>query len=156
MCLIVDNNVAHRVFSRASDPDFAPVRRGLFENGRGRALTLVYGGRLKDEYFVNADYRRLLAMLDRNGRAIRVPDEAVGQVERQLVQNGACASDDPHVIALAQVSGARVLCSHDQDLHADFTNPALLSAPRGRVYQSRQHAHLLRTCRRCASRGQAG
>jgi hypothetical protein len=61
-----------------------------------------------------------------------------------------CVSDDPHIIALALESGARFLCSLDQDLHTDFTNPQLVNAPRGHVYQNVAHEHLIRRhCKKC-------
>lgn len=49
-----------------------------------------------------------------------------------------CASDDPHIIALAQMSGARLLYSNDKGLHRDFTNPELVGKPpmRGQVYST--------------------
>jgi len=55
-----------------------------------------------------------------------------------------CESDDPHVIALAQISGARILCSRDKNLHKDFTNSELVNDPRGRIYQNSSHAQLFR------------
>lgn len=78
--------------------------------------------------------RRVLVELRRAGRAIRVPDESL---ER---------------IALAQVSGARVLCTDDHPLMQDFKNRELLSNPRGRVYQRAEHAALLGHTRACSRR----
>ena len=48
-------------------------------------------------------------------------------------------SDDPDIIALAQVSGVSVLVSSDTNLHADFK-----SIIGGSIYQTRQHTHLLK------------
>ena len=47
---------------------------------------------------------------------------------------GAVKSDDPHIIALAQVSGARLLYSNDKSLQQDFKNKDLINNPRGKVY----------------------
>ena len=44
--------------------------------------------------------------------------------------NKRCKSNDPHVIALAQLSGSRVLYSEDSELRDDFRDPTLLE-PRG-------------------------
>lgn len=145
MCLIVDNNVAHRVFSAVDDSDFKPVQNTLFAPKPKYRVWLVYGGRLKEEYFHSPAYRRLISQLDRAGRARLVADEQVDYLELLLVNAKACRSDDPHVIALAQASGARLLCSHDKTLHEDFTDPALLKDPRGKVYQTQSHIHLLRS-----------
>jgi len=47
-------------------------------------------------------------------------------------------SDDAHVVALAIVSGARLLYSKDVDLHEDFKNSKIISDPRGKVYSTYQ------------------
>jgi hypothetical protein len=104
----------------------------------------VYGGRLKRELIKNAQVRRLIALLDSVGRARQVSDSDVDTEEAALLQAEACLSDDPHVIALARVSDARVLCSEDVDLIADFRNKRLIDEPRGKIYSRPAHAHLLR------------
>lgn len=67
-----------------------------------------------------------------DGRLRRENDDAVDQLAAELVESGACVSDDPHTIALAQISGARLLYSKDEDLRRDFRNDELLK-PRGRL-----------------------
>ena len=49
-----------------------------------------------------------------------------------------CVSDDQHIIALAQISGARLLYSHDGDLQEDFRNKELIDRPRGKVYSTKK------------------
>ena len=43
-------------------------------------------------------------------------------------------SDDPHIIALALVNGARLLYSNDLALQKDFRNAKLVSKPKGKIY----------------------
>lgn len=154
MCVIVDTNVAHRVFGAKVDLDFLKISEVLLGPRPAFRLTLAYGGRLRRELEKNDEYRRLLLALDRSGRTISVQDERVDQREAELAD--ACTSDDPHVIALAQLSGARLLCSHDQLLHCDFRDKRLVDRPRGKVYQNASHAPLLRSianaCPRCRPR----
>ena len=45
-----------------------------------------------------------------------------------------CRSDDPHVLALARVSGARLLFANDGRLIQDFQNNDILRRPPGKVY----------------------
>lgn len=143
MCLIIDTNVVSRVFFGASDPDFSSLHGCLFGNANPR-VEIAYGGQLRREYLKNRKVATVLRVMDQAGRAAQYPDKAV-DAETDTVENtGLCVSDDPHVIALAKVSGARVLCSHDKDLHTDFTNKALLDSPRGKVYQESSHDHLLK------------
>lgn len=138
MCLIIDANVAH-YFSDPRNKDALLVRDWI-EAKSGR---LVVGGRNARELAVPAWMSRWLLQLSRAGRMSRVSDHLVDAEEARLERSALCQSDDPHVIALARQSGARILYSQDQLLHEDFRNKALVDNPRGRVYQKASHKHLL-------------
>jgi hypothetical protein len=138
MCLIIDANYAHRVHPKP-DADGLPIQTAIVE-GRAR---LVYGGKLAEEYIKMREFTHWVAGLLRAGRARKVSDNDVDQVTAQLTQNGGCCSDDPHIIALARVSGVRLLCSRDDDLVTDFTSADLLN-PKGRVYKRAEHAGLIK------------
>ena len=140
MCLIIDANVATHTFSSPPHSDFEPIRNALFQ---GQAY-MVHGGRLTEEYSRIGKVVAALAVLDRAGRAKVIRSATLSVTEEKLRASGQCASNDFHIIALAQLSGARLLCSHDQLLHHDFTNKNLLSNPRGSIYQTPTHAHLIR------------
>jgi hypothetical protein len=139
MCLIVDTNVAHMIFSTSPHADFEPVQRSLFAK-KARAF---YGGELAREYGRMIKLGPLLAELDRQGIILQVSNVAVDDATEQVRREGNCVSNDPHIIGLAKVSACRLLCSNDVLLHKDFTNPALLK-PHGTVYQSASHSHLIR------------
>ena len=135
MCAIVDANVASRFF--AHDSDLLPLWKWI-DDGKGR---LAVGGQLTEELSRVAGAAAQLRAWLQAGLAFR---EDTGQLEaeRQQVADQ-CSSDDSHVIALARVSGARILCSSDRRLHADFGNRALINNPRGSIYQTADHRHLL-------------
>ncbi len=147
MCLIVDVNVAREVFSDTEEPDFAEIRKALFQS-KAPLVHIVYGGLLREEYLRIEQVRRALVILDRAGRARQVPDAEV-RAETDLVEAiRLCVSNDTHIIALARVAGVRLLCSRDQALHTDFNNKKLIDKPGGKVYQSASHKHLIkRFCR---------
>jgi hypothetical protein len=143
MCLIVDNNLAADFFCGAV-PDLLPLKNAVLDS----SCCIYYGGALRREYFRSEKVKRMVRQLDQAGRAKAVPDTKVDVTTRAVAPQ--CVSDDPHVIALALESGARLLCSLDQSLHADFTNPRLINAPRGHVYQNATHERLIRLhCKRC-------
>lgn len=142
MCLIVDINVAHKVLLVSDDPDFKDVHICLFTNSNPRG-SLAYGGKLLNEYGRSPEIIRKLAELDRAGRARKVDDDLVDEEMKRIIQSGICKSDDEHIIALARVGRVRLLCSHDKDLHTDFTNKTLLDKPRCKVYQKPKHNKLL-------------
>lgn len=147
MCLIVDANLASVLFLNRNHEDYAPVWRA---NAKGKRF--VYGGHLADEYHRINAVRVLVLELERAGRARQVPHKLVADCERVVRRSRVLVSDDPHIIALAQVSGARVLCSNDAALGTDFTNPRLLKRPRGAIYRNASHKHLLRRPCRCDPR----
>lgn len=143
MCLIVDANCAVETLSAQPSAAFAPVLAAILKNSG----SLVMGGsKLRGEYKALGSVFRFFAALERAGKAQIVPDETVDAIEHQLRESGVLRSDDPHIIALAQVSGARLLCSRDQNLHKDFLSAALISKPRGNVYQTAEHDKLLKKC----------
>ncbi len=151
MCLIVDTNVAHRALCDPADPEFEPVYRSLFGVGRPEQ-NLVYGGALASEYDKSGRISAAVEELRRAGRAWREDDDAVS-TETKLV-TPQCKSNDPHIIALARVSGVRLLCTHDKNsgLMTDFKKKTLIDKPKGRIYTRRKNAHLLSAkcpCKRC-------
>ena len=117
-----------------------------------KKLQVVYGGELRREYL------KLSAVTDsmshQAGIAKLIPDKDVDAEDKEVKKQGQCTSNDTHVIALALVSKARLLCSADHGLHADFKNPRIISNPRGRIYQTREHVDLLkRKCSVCKKIG---
>ena len=145
MCIIIDANAAH-YFARPTRASPATPIIDWLTSGQGR---LAIGGRNTEELATNGAVARWLVGLERAGRVRRIASPSLLEEERALHAAGACVSDDAHVIALARLSGARLLFSMDRALHADFKNRDLVS-PRGKVYQRREDRRLLRqeVCRR--------
>ncbi|MBW8039205.1 MAG: hypothetical protein FVQ85_04315 [Planctomycetes bacterium] len=128
------------------DTDFKYVREKLLDG----ILKVVYGGKLRTEYVRSKKIKRVLRKFDQIGIAQAYDDEQVNSEARRIRKLPACQSDDAHIIALAKLSGARLLCSEDGELHQDFRNSRLLSNPRGKVYQTSNHRPLLdQYCRLC-------
>ncbi len=146
MCAIIDACVATRIFVDKDDPDLGLIRQYLF----ARKLQVVYGGELAREYLKLTTVSRIVRKLDQVGIARKIPDKAVDEKDKEVQTAGNCTSNDTHLIALALVSRARLLCSADHALHADFKNRNIIAKPRGRIYQNTTHNHLLmRKCKVC-------
>ncbi|NJM40536.1 MAG: hypothetical protein HC853_07090 [Anaerolineae bacterium] len=142
MCIIVDANMASIVFARPAQDDFVPLIDWLTSQKHdGR---LVIGGKLSEELNRVANFGRFIQTLSRAGRARQISSKEVEEETSRVESMNLCRSDDPHVIALARVSGARTLCTAEVKLHADFKNQKLISNPRGRIYQTSDHKNLLR------------
>lgn len=141
MTVIVDANCTGLVFSTPPHAEFQPIVEALMSS----KLKLVIGGKkLKKEYAANHVALRFWKALDRAGKSKNIDDNAVDDEEEALKLLNVLKSDDPHVLALARISGTRLLCSHDQNLHDDFCNKSLIDKPRGSVYQNSSHKHLIR------------
>jgi hypothetical protein len=141
MCIIVDNDVAGKVFLYPDDKDFGSVHKRLFLPTKS-PLRLVHGGQLTREYSGSSKIMSRLLALERAGRARQESEEELNRAERKVKATGLCVSNDFHILGLARVSGVRILLSHDTDLHTDFKNLAVLS-PKGKVYQNASHSHVL-------------
>ena len=134
MCAIIDANSAHEVFgSKCTKAGEKFVE--WINSGSGR---LVVGGKLLEELFKSsAVFRRLGQQLQLSGKMTIVNKDEINARTDQLLNEDSCGSNDQHIIALAQVSGARLLYSDDGDLLEDFKNKRLINNPRGKVYAAR-------------------
>lgn len=137
MCIIIDANVGHEIHPPSENG--RPVVDWI-ESGNGR---LVIGGKNTEELRANGNVGRWLRALTQAGRVHMVPYSEVKAEEKIVGELGLCCSNDAHIVALARISGARLLFSSDRNLHSDFTNPDLISQPRGKIYQAINHRHLL-------------
>ena len=155
MCAIVDANVAHEVFG--ADP--APAGERFFdwiEKGSGR---LVVGGKLLEEIEgASEGFREWARNAVLAGKMRIVDKDKVDARMEEVESHGGYRSDDPHVLALAQLSGARLLYSNDADLQEDFKRKNLIDKPRGKVYSTlesksfqRRHRRILENRSLCRS-----
>lgn len=137
MCLIVDTNRSHILFGQPASENAQPIWDWLRADG-----IIIYGGRLASELARTPHALRVLAELSRSGRAKLEEEKLVQEKEEEVAASGCCRSDDPHIIALARASGARVLFTEDRDLMRDFQNLELLR-PKGKIYRTARHRALL-------------
>ena len=143
MCIIVDANRLGNFLTDPADADALPIHRWIERGGR-----LVYStdGRFRKEISERAK-RKLLDYV-RDGKAVFFPGASFKDDEDRLATQSDLRSNDPHILALAKASQARVLYTKDNHLMADFKNPVFINRPRGKVYSSAKNADLLRrtTC----------
>lgn len=154
MCAIVDANVRHEVFGESQSQAGKFFLDWLLQ-GSNRAK-LAVGGKLWEELNSHRRFQLVFADLLRRSKVMRC-DEAAINAEITPVSE-ICRSDDAHILALARVSGARLLYSNDRDLQRDFRNSRIINAPRGRVYTTargsgitQSHRDLLRRTDLCVA-----
>jgi len=136
MCAILDANVAHEVFTTPQTEAGREFLRWLTRR-QGR---LVVGGKLRRELARHRAAERWIVEGIRAGRVRAARNDDVDKLAKELA--GSCRSDDPHIIALARISGARLLYSNDRALHQDFGDRDLLKHPRGKVFSTLETPHL--------------
>ena len=144
MCGIIDANVAHEVFG----DDRPPSGERFFDWLASPRGQLVVGGDLLRELGHNRGFVRWLGAAVRSGRARSTPNEAVNARAEELRQSDMCRSNDEHVLALALISGARLLFTNDAALIADFKNREIVANPRGKVYTTAENNEVTAAHRR--------
>lgn len=136
MCAIIDASVVDDAFAKDRKKR-SPAAAGFLRWAQ-RQGGVVLGGRLRKELDGTSEFRRWAQDIRRAGRLRTFDDGQVNRLEGELAaakdrDPKFYRSDDPHILALARISGARLLYSDDRPLHGDFKNPALLDPP-GAIY----------------------
>jgi len=152
-CAIVDANAAADVFGATPSDAGAGLRRWI-SAGRGQ---LVSGGKLHEELRQASSRFRAWAVTAQAAAQLRLVDASALRPHIERFEHLAnLQSNDAHVLALASVSGARLLYSNDAALQKDFTNLGLINNPRGHVFSTlvnsdfdRQKQELLRKAPPC-------
>ena len=140
MCAIIDANVGPEVFG----DDRTPRGRLLYEwLTRGRTGRLVVGGKLLRELRQYGKFKVWLNEAISAGRARRIRDAVVDSETEAIRAGQSCRSNDHHILALARVSGARLLFTNDRYLEKDFKDRSLVPDPRGKIYKDATHSRLL-------------
>ena len=144
MCAILDINVAHQVFGSNRPPAGEAFFKWL-DSGTGQ---LVAGGELLRELDGDHKFRTWRRQAILAGRVRLCNDDEVNEKTQTLKNEHSCRSDDRHILALAQVSGARLLYSNDEDLQRDFKDKNLIDNPRGKVYSTLKNGDIQNSHRR--------
>lgn len=149
MCAIIDANVVAEAFGDRR-PEAGEEFFKWIDAGKG---VLVVGGKLYLELVrASSRFNRWAQAALLAGRMIREDENQVNARERQIVCGRNYESDDPHVLALAQISGARLLYSNDRDLQQDFANRRLINGPRGKIYSTLVNKNFARSHKSLLSR----
>ena len=138
MCAILDANVAGEVFIKrpklAAQPPTAGEKFLIWiKEGPGH---LVVGGKLRNELGKVNLFQEWAREAQLSGKLRSINDERVNEKTAKLEAKRKCLSNDPHVIALSQIGGARLLYTNDRKLQGDFRNEELISDPRGLIYET--------------------
>lgn len=134
MCMILDANRCGDFINY--NEDMSPVRKWI-DKGIHR---LIYSNqeKIKNELYDNRRMKKYLEDRVRFGQARRIEKEKVERAMQDIETKYSLISDDPHILGLAIASGAKLLCTQDEDLEKDFKRIV-----RGSIYKNKKHTHLL-------------
>ncbi len=138
MCVIVDANKLSAFFD-PSNKDAAPLMKWVLGGG---AIVFSTDGRYACELH-KANRMDVFRMLRQRYNAHQFRESEMSEHLDMLEKDKRCRSDDKHILALAIVSGARVLYTEDGALQQDFKNTDIINRPKGRIYSHRSHAKML-------------
>ena len=130
MCAIVDASVLRDVFG-PDRPEAGKKFYSWITQGSGR---LVIGGKVTQEFY-KMDAAKIWAEEAMRAGKLKIEDDTqMANKTKALKTTNDCKSNDLHVIALAQISGARLLYAKDKDLENDFKR--MLRKPNGKIYKT--------------------
>ena len=156
MGAIVDASVSDQVFG--SNRTEAGAK--FFNWVNPEKCILITGGKAFRE-LCDTSANKLIQELIFSGKMKKEDEQEVDALTTRLEDEGGFISDDPHILALAQISGARLLYSNDKKLHKDFKNKKLIDNPEGKIYSTvrggnfkKSHKDILRLKRKdlCGAR----
>ena len=154
VCAILDASVVGEVFG-CKRPG---AGKEFFEWINNRSGRLVAGGMLLEELDMDSRFKKWRHAASLSGRFIFCSEKKIQTKMETLQSTGTCKSNDLHVLALAQVSGARLLYTNDNSLQQDFRNRKIINDPRGSVYTTakkksfeKSHQNLIKRKRWCGT-----
>lgn len=139
MCAIIDADVTTEIVGKNRTGAGVGFLAWITDGG-GK---LIYGGsRQLEEYKKVSGFAELVEELSRQDLARRLDDLEVDGLSNKLVRKHVLKSKqkDSHILAIAILSGARMLFSNDKPLHEDFKNTSIIS-PKGKVFSTNDKSH---------------
>ena len=149
MCAIVDANVVHEVFG-SNRPEAGVKFLEWLDAGRGY---LVVGGKpLRELRGSSEGFRNWAFQAQLAGRMKIENEDRINTKAAALLAEVRCRSNDHHMLALAQLSGARLLYSNDGNLQQDFKDSLIINSPRGKVCSTLENKDFVSSHRRLLGR----
>lgn len=130
MCVIIDTNAVGEVFGEKKTVAGKALYKWIMEGGINPVV-----GKIILEELNNKSFKKWYSTAILRGWVKSISkqeDNKAIEIRKELIEQGQCKSNDQHIIALAQVSGARLLYTHDNNLMSDFKDIV-----RGKVYPRR-------------------
>ena len=162
MCAIVDINVVHQGLGR----NRTEAGKFFFDWLLNGGILVVGGSKFVSEIRRDSKFLTFVNERRQSGKVRQGINRAeVDDEQNRLIGLKICDSDDQHILALARVSGTRILFTNDDALQKDFRSPNIINSPRGQIYTTAVHRevqqvhrnrlsprNVQRICRYCRNR----
>ncbi len=147
MCGILDANVLGDFF-RKKPEDRSETAAEFWKYVLSRKLKIVIAGKLKIETDKVHAAKLWLQKAKSSGIVHQEDSKTVAVEAQRLAESRLCKSNDFHVLALAKVSGARLLYTNDKNLIKDFGNKEIINNPKGRIYREPENGKFEKSYRK--------
>ena len=137
MCIIIDTNL----YGEFNKEYMKPLREWI-EKKNGK-IVYSLAGDIGRELNDNRGMKKRLKEYLAAGKAKLVPKEKVEKQKKYVVEKLDLKSDDPYIIAMAQVSNTKLLTSEDYALCRDFKNSKIIGGKIYKVQEHNEHKRLL-------------
>lgn len=141
MCIIIDACVLPLVFKN-EDPNFIPVYNWIFK-GKGK---MVFGGsKYSEELDRLSRYLNIIQELSRINKVVVVDKEAIDLCVKRLKKIEPKPDfDDPHIVAIVEESGCRVVCTTDGRSDKYLKDKRFYKkSKKPSIYRTKYHSNLL-------------
>ena len=143
MCIVIDIQCLSKVFNYSDNDhkEFEPVLNWI-KTGKGK---IVYGGtKYLDELAKTGKYLKILTLMKNYNKTITIENSLVDKRQEEIEAVVSPKCDDPHIIAIVDVSGCKLLCSDDSRSFEFVKDKSLyeINKPPG-IYSSKKNKSLL-------------
>lgn len=132
MCIIADPPILVPMF-KEDDPEhhkFLPVKTWVLE---GPGKFVMGGTQYKTELMKVSKILVFIKELEKRGKIVRKKDEDVDKDVKILkIKEPSKNFDDPHLVALARLSGCKLICLRDPRAHRYLRKPHFYNAAKDR------------------------
>ena len=139
-CAIIDKNAVGEVWGRGRGN--SPAGQAFAHKIQTGEIHVAVGGGLRQELEGSTVFQIWARDAALAGIVHYYNDNQVDEKTEKLKNADTCVSNDQHVIALAQISGARLLYTNDKRLQRDFGNPRLIAEPPGVIFTTNDSKNL--------------
>ncbi len=142
MCVVVDTCAMHRFFDE-KDVDFSAINNWVY---KGKGKIVIGGTKYRDELAKLSKITALIAELRRVNKVVIIDRKKVDdRVKALKILEPKADFDDPHIVAIVDESGCKIVCTLDGRSEKYLKRANLYNtSKRPKIYKKASHANMIR------------